>query len=112
MEDPLNHFLRTSDMDWGYVSRRRHFYGAQRHACWQPRYFPTDFDTVDLIAHLCTQAVSVASGWDHVRHRPVVLAALTIAAMTDTISEQLQVSLVLGAFHVMTMWIIGRGRYV
>jgi hypothetical protein len=40
-----------------------------------------------------------------------VLAALTIAAMTDTISEQLQVSLVLGMFHVVTMWIVGRGRY-
>jgi len=64
--------------------------------------------TDDLIAHLCTQAVSVASCWDHVRLRPVVLVALTMAAMTDTLSEQLQVSVVLGVFHVVTMWIIGR----
>lgn len=33
-----------------------------------------------------------------------------MAAMTDTISEQLQVSLVLGVFHVMTMWVVATGR--
>ncbi|KAH0834768.1 ABC transporter transmembrane region 2-domain-containing protein [Lanmaoa asiatica] len=61
------------------------------------------FDPIDLIAYSCTQAVSVVSRWDDVRDRPVVLAALAMAAMTDTISEQLQVSLVLGVFHVVTI---------
>lgn len=56
-----------------------------------------------------TQAVSIALCWDHVRHRPIVLAVLGVAALMDTLSEQLQVSLMLGVFHV-TIWVVD-GRY-
>ncbi|KAF9236044.1 kinase-like protein [Melanogaster broomeanus] len=52
-------------------------------------------------------AVSIASFWDAMRGRPALLAVLMAAAMVDTFSENLQVSVVLAAFHVGIMWAIG-----
>ncbi|KIJ15062.1 hypothetical protein PAXINDRAFT_169263 [Paxillus involutus ATCC 200175] len=55
---------------------------------------------------LAAKAVSVASYWDAISDRPVLLAVLIAAAILDTLSEHPQVSVALGAFHVGMMWII------